>query len=397
MPADRGVTEPIRVVRVIARMNLGGPAHHVSILGGGLPRDRYRSLLLTGQVKDGEESGEDLATERGADHRSLEALGPELSPVRDLRALIKLIRMMRAFRPDVVHTHTAKAGALGRLAALTLRPRPVIVHTFHGHVLSGYFGPQVTAVYRWVETVLGRRSDRLVGVSQATVDELVDLGVAPADRFEVIELGLDLSAFTAVDRTGEPRQAFRAALDLPETAVVCSWVGRFVPIKRVDVLLEAFALAHRAHPELALVLAGGGELEAELRAQADSLGIADAVRFLGYRRDLDQIAGASDIAVLSSDNEGTPVSLIESAAAGLPLVATDVGGVTEIVTPTTGRVVPAGDATAFAAALAELAADAPLRATLGRAARTHVTERWAAQRLIEDVDDLYGRLLAARR
>lgn len=377
-------------------MNLGGPAHHVSILGGGLPRDRYESLLLTGHVKDGEESGEDLAVQRGAAHLSLVELGPEMAPHRDLRALVRLVREMRAFRPDVVHTHTAKAGALGRLAALFLRPRPVIVHTFHGHVLSGYFGPKVTAAYRWIETVLGARSDRLIGVSQATVDELVALGVAPPEHFEVIELGLDLSSFTAVDRSAPERLAFRRDLGIADDAIVCSWVGRLVPIKRVDVLLDAFAKARAMQPGLVLVLAGGGELEADLRARAKTLGVADAVTFLGYRRDLDRIAGASDIAVLSSDNEGTPVSLIEAAASGLPMVSTDVGGVLEIVTPETGMLVPAGDVAGFAEALAALAGDPERRATMGAAARAHVTKRWAADRLIRDVDDLYQRLLAAR-
>lgn len=373
-------------------MNLGGPAHHVSILGGGLPADRYESLLLTGSVKTGEESGEDLAVRRGAAHHSLGALGPEMAPHRDLLALVALIREMRAFRPDIVHTHTAKAGALGRLAALSVRPRPVIVHTFHGHVLRGYFGPAVTAIYRFIERSLGRRSDRLIGVSRATVDELVDLNVAPASKFEVIELGLDLSTFAAVDRDRDRGDA-RATLGVQSDALVCSWVGRLVPIKRVDVLLEAVALARRNRPDLVLIIAGGGELEDDLRQQADRLGITDAVHFLGYRRDLERIAAASDVAVLSSDNEGTPVSLIEAAASGLPMVSTDVGGVAEIVTSETGLLVPAGDIAAFANALVHLAKDPVHRESLGASARRHVTARWAADRLIADVDDLYRRLL----
>ncbi len=390
--ADR----PVRVLRVIARMNLGGPAHHVSILGGRLPRARYESLLLTGAPKAGEESGADLAATRGAAMRQLRFLGPELSPVRDARALGELIRAVRRFRPDIVHTHTAKAGALGRLAALTVRPRPVIVHTFHGHVLRGYFGPAVTGLYRTIERVLGRRSDCLIGVSEATVDELVELGVAPRGRFEVIELGLDLDEFLQLSGRTPGGQALRDACGAADGDLLCSFVGRLVPIKRVDVLLDALAEAHRAVPQLRALIVGDGELRQDLEAQAAALGLGGVATFVGYRRDLVDIASASDLAVLSSDNEGTPVSLIEAGAAGLPLVSTDVGGVASIVTPQTGRLAPAGDAAALGAAIAEVAADAGLRAELGRGAREHVEQRWAASRLVDDIDRLYTRLLAAR-
>lgn len=392
-----GTEPPIRVLRIIARMNLGGPAHHVSILGGRLPSARYESLLVSGTPKAGEESGEDLAAQRGAKLRMARHLGPELSPVRDARALGELIRLMRAFRPDVVHTHTAKAGALGRLAALTLRPRPVIVHTFHGHVLRGYFGRAVTALYTWIERVLGARSDRLIGVSQATVDELVELGVAPAQRFEVVELGLDLDEFLALSGPTAPGQALRDQCGAEPGDVVALFVGRLVPIKRVDVLLDALAAARREVPTLRAVIVGDGELRAELEAQAQRLGLQDHLTFLGYRRDLADLTSAADLAVLSSDNEGTPVALIEAGAAGLPLVSTDVGGVSAIVTPQTGRLAPPGDPAALGAAIAAVAGDPELRRTLGAGARHHIAARWAADRLVRDIDSLYERLLAERR
>ncbi|MBJ7470580.1 MAG: glycosyltransferase [Solirubrobacteraceae bacterium] len=394
---DPASPRPVRVLRIIARMNLGGPAHHVSILGGRLPADRYTSLLLTGRPQAGEESGEDLAEARGASLQVLHHLGPELSPVKDARAFIEIRRVMRRFRPDVVHTHTAKAGALGRLAALTMRPRPIIVHTFHGHVLRGYFGRAVTGVYRVIERVLGTRSDRLIGVSQATVDELVALGVAPAERFEVIELGLDLDEFLAVDGDHTDEQlALRKRCGAGPTDVVGLFVGRLVPIKRVDVLLEALVVARAQEPRLRALIVGDGPLRGELEAQARALGLGDAVAFLGYRRDLATLAGAADIAMLSSDNEGTPVALIESAAAGRALVSTDVGGVASIVTAETGLLVAAGDARGLGNALALLASDDARRSEIGRAARRHVRARWDADRLVADVDDLYRRLLRDR-
>ena len=214
-PAERSLTGRIRILRVIARLNIGGPAFHVSLLSGLLDPDRYETLLVAGRPGPGEGSFESLAARYGARLALLPSLGPQIDPRADLRSLRALAGLVRRFRPDIVHTHTAKAGALGRTAALTAAPRgarPLIVHTYHGHVLEGYFGPAVTAGYRAVERGLGRYSDRLVGVSQATVDDLVRLGIAPRERFEVIPLGLDLERFLAIDpraRSPEERDAVR--------------------------------------------------------------------------------------------------------------------------------------------------------------------------------------------
>jgi glycosyltransferase involved in cell wall biosynthesis len=385
----------VRVLRVIARMNVGGPAYHVSLLSGRLDPERFETLLVAGSLGSGEGSFEGLARRYGADLRTLPSLGPEVSPLRDLRALGALVRIIRRTRPDVVHTHTAKAGTLGRLAAvLAGRPRPVIVHTFHGHVLTGYFGPALTAFYRAVERALARVSDRLIGVSDATVDELVQLGVAPRERFEVVRLGLDLDGFlgsTAADGDG-----FRDEVGAGPGTVLAVSVGRLVPIKRLDVMLRALAIAREAGAPILLAIAGDGDEREGLERLAREIGVGSWVRFLGFRHDLTRIAAGADLAVLSSDNEGTPVALIEAAAAGRPAVATDVGGVREIVGPDTGRLVPKGDAAAFAAAMVELAGDRGLRERLGAAARERARGRFAAGRLLADVEALYGRLLAER-
>src|SRR5215212_2073361 len=181
-------------------MNVGGPAQHVSIVSGRLDPARYDTLLVTGRVGPGEASADHLAAERGARVLTLPDLGPDIDPAADARALAQLVRVVRGFRPHVVHTHTAKAGFLGRLAAaVAVRPRPRIVHTYHGHVLEGYFGRPKTELYRGLERAAARVSDVLVGVSEATVDDLVRLRVAPRERFRVIPLGLELDAFRALD------------------------------------------------------------------------------------------------------------------------------------------------------------------------------------------------------
>jgi glycosyltransferase involved in cell wall biosynthesis len=375
---------------VIARLNMGGPAHHVSILSARLPSERYRTLLVCGRVAPGEQ---ELPTP--VQPLRLEHLSPELDPRADALTVWQLAQIIRRRRPDIVHTHTAKAGFVARLAArIALGRRPLVVHTYHGHVLEGYFGGGRTLLYRTLERVMGSMSDALVGVSQATVDDLVRLRIAPARKFRVIPLGLDLDRYTALDE--QLRRDERAALGIADDAVAAVFMGRLVPIKRVDVLLEALASARAQGADVVLVVVGGGECEPQLRAQADALGIAAAVRFVGYRADIASLLAAGDVAVLSSANEGTPVALIESAAAGLPLVATDVGGVRDVVADGTGRLVRAGDAAGLGDAIAALAADPARRRAMGAAARRHVLARYDAARLVQDVDALYRELLEAR-
>lgn len=381
---------PLLVLRAIARLNMGGPAHHVSILSARLPADRYRTILVAGRVGAGEA---ELPT--SARPVRVDALAPELHPLRDLRALGALVRLMRRHRPAIVHTHTAKAGFLGRLAArLALGRRPIVVHTYHGHVLEGYFGPARTWLYRTLERLLARVSDALVGVSQATVDDLVRLRIAPRSRFRVIPLGLELDRLTRL--TAEQRARTRATLGIGDGEVAAIFMGRLVAIKRVDRLLDALAAARCAGAPVVLVVVGDGELRGDLEARAERLGVAGAVRFTGYRADVDDLLAAADLAVLSSANEGTPVALIEAAAAGLPLVATDVGGVRDVVVDGAGAVVAPDDVDGLAAAIAARATDPARRRAEGEAARRHVLGRYGAERLLADVDALYRELLAAR-
>ncbi len=389
-PAER-----VRVLRVIGRLNMGGPAHQAALLSGRrFFAERYETLLVHGSLPVGEESLAGLSREEGATMRFLPELSPSVRPLSDARALLKLIRIAREFRPDIVHTHTAKAGFVGRQAALAVRPRPAIVHTYHGHVLEGYFGPAKTRLYLELERVMARVSDRLLGVSQATVDDLVRLGVAPRERFRVLPLGLDLQPLTEVDEA--MRASSRSELGVGAEEILLVFVGRVVPIKRLDLLLRAVAEARAGDPRIRLGLVGDGKERPGLERQAVELGIERDVLFLGYRRDLRPLFAAADVAVLSSDNEGTPVSLIEAAAAGLPAVATDVGGVREVVGEQTGIVVPRGDAAALGRALLLMAGDEARRRSCGRAAREWVIDRYAAERLLADVDALYGELLAVR-
>jgi glycosyltransferase involved in cell wall biosynthesis len=380
------------VVRVIARLNMGGPAHHVGLLGSRLDPERYETLLLHGEVGSGEDSLEESVRARGVRMARVPGLGPEVRPPDDARALGSLVRAVRLTRPHIVHTHTAKAGMLGRLAAvLAGEPRPVIVHTYHGHVLEGYFGPVRNAAYRVLERGLAGVSDALIGVSRATVDDLVRLGVAPRSKFRVIPIGLDLDRFLASNPNAGA--AFRREVGVRDGEVLLTFVGRLVPVKRVDLLLRSFAQACAMGTPARLAIVGDGELRQELERLSADLGVTNRVHFAGYRADMVSVAAAADIAVLTSRNEGTPVSLIEAAAAGTPALATSVGGVRDVVTSETGIIAVPDDATGLAEGIAHLAADADRRARLGEGARRRVRERFSVARLIGDIDALYRELL----
>ena len=396
MGAAQSTSNSARIVRVIARLNMGGPAHHVGLLGSRLDPERYETVLLYGQVGAGEDSLEDVVRARGAAMARVPGLRPELRPHDDARALASLVRAIRRLKPDIVHTHTSKAGMLGRYAAVMAGGRrPKIVHTYHGHVLEGYFGAVKNATYRGLERRLATVSDALIGVSSATVDDLVRLNIAPREQFRVIPIGLDLEPFlTATPADGA---AFRAEAGVQEGEVLLTVVGRLVPIKRVDVLLRAVAHARGEGAPVRLAIVGDGDLRSELEALASALGVADNVWFAGYRADMLPVTAASDIAVLSSDNEGTPVWLIEAAAAATPAVTTNVGGVADVVNDDTGLLAQAGDFRSLGGAMAALAADSPGRVAMGTRAREHVAGRFSTHRLVSDVEALYTELLGGDR
>jgi glycosyltransferase involved in cell wall biosynthesis len=257
--------------------------------------------------------------------------------------------------------------------------------------LEGYFGPVKNATYRSLERRLATVSDALIGVSSATVDDLVRLGIAPREQFRVIPIGLDLEPF--LNATPEDGAAFRAEAGVQDGEVLLTFVGRLVPIKRVDVLLRAFARARESGAPVRLGVVGDGDLRPELEALASELGVRDRVWFAGYRGAMLPVAAASDVAVLSSDNEGTPVSLIEAAAAGTPAVSTKVGGVADVVRDDTGLLAPAGDFESLGRVIAATAEDAEGRIAMGARAREHVASRFSVKRLVADVEGLYEELL----
>jgi glycosyltransferase involved in cell wall biosynthesis len=386
--------EPIRVLRVIARMNVGGPSLHVSYLTRELDERGYQTTLVAGRVGEEEGSMSYIAEELGVEPLYVPELQRAISPAPDLGAVLRLRTLIRELRPHIIHTHTAKAGAVGRAAALVAgRDRPkVVVHTFHGHVLRGYFDPAVAAMFRQLERRLARVTDVLVAVSPQVRDDLVRLGVAPAGRIAVVRLGLDLEQRTAAPP--DARRVFRDRLGIGEDRFVIGWLGRMTEIKRTDDLIRAFARLRSRGADADLLLVGDGPLRPALTDLAASLGVLDRTHFVGYQADVGEIYAAVDTFSLTSANEGTPATIIEAQAAGLPVVSTDVGGVADIVQDgVTGLLTAPGDVEGVTDALARLAEDGQLRTSMGEAGRTRVSTRYAIPRLVDDIDRLYRTFL----
>jgi glycosyltransferase involved in cell wall biosynthesis len=377
------------VFRLFSRLNVGGPAVHVILLTAGLKARGYSTCLAVGKESPREGNLLDLAAAKGVECLQLGTLGRDIRPLSDVRALWRLWRLLRRLRPHVVHTHTAKAGVLGRVAA-RLAGVPVVVHTYHGHVLRSYFGPVQNAVFRGAERLLGRTTDALVAVSESVKDDLVVLGVADAAKIRVVPLGLELGGLTGA----LPRGRLRAQSGAPESAPLIGIVGRLAPIKDLPCFLAAAARLRGAAPAARFAVVGDGEERAALEAEARRLGLDGAVHFHGWQREMAHVYGDLDVVVNCSRNEGTPVALIEALAAGRPVVATRVGGTPDLLgRGAHGLLVPPGDPAALADAIMDVLRSpeaARARAACGRA---YVLRQHSAERLVRDVDHLYRQLL----
>ncbi len=382
----------IRILRVIARLNVGGPALHATLLTERLDAARYDSLLVTGTEYPREGN---YLTLRG---RPLErlvvlpTLGREIRGWQDATALVELTRLIRRVRPHIVHTHTAKAGTLGRLAA-RLAGVPVVVHTYHGHVFEGYFSPLKTRLFLSIERWLAGWTDRLITVSEAVRQDLLRLGIGNPERLRVVPLGLDLEPFLQCETR---RGQLRAELGVSDAPLV-GIIARLVPIKRHEDFLAAAAARASRLPNCRFLVVGDGELRVGLEDRARALGLDGRIHFLGWRGDLPRIYADLDLVVLTSANEGLPVSLIEAMAAARAVVATRVGGVPDLVEDgVTGLLVPPKDPVALAEAMVALLSDPDRRQAMGDAGRKRVYPAYSAERLLLDMDRLYTELLAAR-
>jgi len=380
---------PLRVMNVIARLNVGGPAVHVVLITRALnppAHADFASTLVAGSIGPGEGDMTYYAVEQGVAVQTVPALGRELHPLRDLRTLWTLWRLMRAHRPDIVNTHTAKAGFVGRAAA-RLAGVTVVVHTLHGHVFSGYFSPAKTRLFLFLERLMARLSSTIIVLTDGQRDELVHTyRIAAADRFTVMPLGLELAPFR--DQPRKPGD-FRRAWQIAPGAPLISIVGRLVPVKNHALFLDAAAHVIRQRPDARFAIVGDGDLRSALEAQVDALGLRQHVVFTGWTRDTAPVYADSDLLIISSVNEGTPVTVIEALASGCPVVGTAVGGLPDLLDHgRLGTLVPPGDARALAEAMLGCI-ESP---SAMDAIRAEISAQYSIDRLAADLSALYRRL-----
>lgn len=388
------VSSSIRVLRVLSRMNCGGPSRHVINLTACLQKYGYETRLLVGIPESAEGSMLDLAHGYGVDPAIVARLDRPVMPLSDFAAFQQIVREIRSFRPHIVHTHTTKAGILGRLAAV-LCGVPAIFHTYHGFIFSGYFSQPVSQLIVGVERFLAGITDRLITLTPSLAGELSQrLGLNGSRKIETVALGLDLNKNLMIPRHST---GWRKLLDLPKNHFLMGIVARLVPVKNHTMLFKAFAELADKMPRLHLAVIGGGELELELRNLAASLGVAQRIHFCGLVNNIEEVYADLDLLVLSSKNEGTPVVIIEALASGCPVAATNVGGVAEVLESGNTGFLLANDMQNFTSGLAVAVNNSfEAAAKLSDEFRQKWAEKYSVQTLSERIDMIYQNTLRLR-
>jgi glycosyltransferase involved in cell wall biosynthesis len=364
----------------------------------------WETMLVIGGKDDHEQDATHLTDRLGIEAVRVEEMKRAIDPIVDRKAYNKIKALIKEFKPDVVHTHAAKSGAIGRLAAAACDV-PVIVHTFHGHVFHSYFNKVKTNAFIQIERYLARKSSGIIAISEIQKRELADIyRIAPADKIHIIPLGFDLDRFA--QNQDAKRAAFRSRFDIADDEIAIGIVGRIVPVKNHSLFVAAAAeVLKQTGQKLRFIVIGDGDMRIPMEEQFRNAGIdyayypvdkrhAQAI-CTSWQTEMDEVFSALDIIALTSHNEGTPVSLIEAQAAARPVVSTAVGGVANVVEDgRAGFVTPAGDVPAFADALLKLTENATMRESFGKHGRAFVQERFSYQRLVSDMDAYYKFLLA---
>lgn len=391
-----------RILRIINRFNLGGPTYNAAYLTKHLSPS-FETLLVGGMKEDSEESSEFILDELGVERELIPEMRRSVDPLKDRRVLKRLRGLIRDYRPDIVHTHASKAGALGRRAA-AMEGVPLIFHTFHGHVFHSYFGKWKTRFYKAVERNLARDSTSLIALSEEQKEELTtEHRICPPEKVEILPLGFELSRFQK-DMENK-RSRFRQEWGLGEEELAIGIVGRLVPVKGHELFLEALARLKKKDgiPPVKGFIVGDGEEKEALMVKAEKCGLqvgrkedpdADLI-FTSWIREVDRVWAGMDLATLTSFNEGTPVSLIEAHAAGLPVVSTRVGGVSSIVRDgESGHLLRERDPEELATVWEQLLKDPSLRKAQGQRGKEEVWDRFSVERLVKDMETLYLRELS---
>jgi glycosyltransferase involved in cell wall biosynthesis len=375
------MAESIKVMQIIARMNVGGPAVIVAELMRSLDASRFEQVLITGYC---DETEADYLDEVATDIKAtrIAGLGRSVSLIADLKAFFSLVQTIKSYKPDVIHTHTAKAGVLGRLASMLAGRGAIRIHTFHGHLLHGYFSAWKTKLIILIEKFLAEHTHFLVAIGNEVQGDLLRAGIGRKDQYSVFFPGLPQPRTRA-------KSELRHQLGLNQEITYCTFVGRLTQIKRPDRLLDIAAASQQRGDSIHFLVAGEGELFESSQARAISEKLP--ITFLGWRKDIDDLFAASDIAILTSDNEGIPLTLIQAAQAGLPIVAPAVGSISDIVVNDQTGFLTSPQPGAMASAISALAHDPALRARLGASGKVRADEFFSLERMLRDHTEIYNR------
>jgi len=384
----------IKVLRIINRFNIGGPTYNATFLTRFLSDD-FETLLIGGLPEKGESDSLHILEEYGVESILLPEMKRKPNFFSDRKALRRIKEIIAEFKPDIVHTHASKAGALGRKAAIDMKV-PVVVHTFHGHVFHSYFGKVKTELYKFIERKLAQKSTGIIAISDLQKKELVNTyQIAHESKVKVIPLGFDLEKFNR--NLSEKRKIVRDKFQISEDQIAIAIIGRLAPIKNHSLFLQSVELLHgQTEKKLVFFIVGDGELRDEISQKVSELtkkGID--IRMTSWIKDINEFNAGMDIICLTSNNEGTPVSIIEAQASQVPVVSTNVGGVQNVMIDNeTGYIVPKNNARIFVEKLLVLIENEALRNEMGHKGWAFVKERFHFERLVRDIEHYYKELLS---
>lgn len=392
-----------KILRIINRFNLGGPTYNTVFLSKFISKE-FETLLIGGEKDDSEESSLFIAEQYGLRPTIVAEMKRSINPLNDYFAYKKIKKIIKEYKPDIVHTHASKAGTIGRLAAISCKV-PVIVHTFHGHVFHSYFGSFKTSIYKNIERYLAKKSSAIIAISEKQKQELtLDHKICDANKMHVIPLGFDLDKFQ--ENIEGKRKSFRNQYHIKDDEIAITIIGRLVPIKNHKLFLEAFKKTlNKSTQKLKAVIVGDGEERKNIESIASDLGIdfSDGSKnstliFTSWRKDIDVVCAGSDIITLTSFNEGTPVSLIEAQAGNKPIVTTNVGGIQNVIMPDeTGFLINTFSPDDFSKAILKLTENRELRLQMGSKGWDHVKNNYHYTRLVKDIESLYKKLLSGSK
>ena len=373
----------IRVLRIIARMNVGGPAVQITNLMRGMDLSRFDHKLVTGFCEEDEidylnSSAHDISVVR------VPGLGRSINLLSDLASILKIVKIIRSFKPHIVHTHTAKAGVIGRLASVLSGHKSVRVHTFHGHVLHGYFSKNKTKLYVFIEQIFALITNRFVCVGAKVRNDLISAGIGNIDKYVVFPPGVEKPLTF-------DREKAASELSIPSNKIYCLYLGRVTKIKRPDRLIEVALILKNNGVDVTFLIAGGGDLLDEMKALSE--GVDLPMVFMGWQHNLDALFSVVDILVMTSDNEGTPLSAIQAQLAGVPVVSTNVGSVDEILLDGTSAFLTNLEPQQLAAKIEFLALNSKERVEMGEAGKIFAGNKFSPERLVKDHENLYKELL----